>query len=216
MQMFMSECNSFCSTMGPWEIRNNVYVNVGGQANFGIRNIRFSNNTLYNSGAANNLLMYLYDATGKSDYSGARIKNNIFIVPVGVSRYGQVISQGSTGSNVEVSNNYIAVIGGYGSVSGFNDPGGINGGDPRFANPGANDFGLRADSPAIGRGVTLPGYTNDFQGHTRTDPWDMGAFEFGSGPDPGGPPPAPTNLRISEAGGSGPWSRASRLSGTRA
>jgi len=46
--MMMSE-NKGSSTVGNWEIRNNIHINVPGQANLGIPNIHFYNNTVYNS-----------------------------------------------------------------------------------------------------------------------------------------------------------------------
>jgi serralysin len=196
MQIFMSECNASCATMGPWDIRDNIFVGVGGQANFGIRNIRFYNNTLYNSGGNNNLVLYLYDGSGKSDYSGAVIKNNLVVVPSGISSYGQVMSVGSTGSNVQISNNFITKIGTWSGVSGFADQAGINGGDPKFVNAAANDFHLQSGSPAVDRGATVSGFNYDFDGTMRPQggAWDIGAFESG-GADPTSHLPAPTNLR---------------------
>jgi hypothetical protein len=196
MQIFMSECNASCATMGPWDIRDNIFVGVGGQANFGIRNIRVYNNTLYNSGGNNNLVLYLYDGSGKSDYSGAVIKNNLVVVPSGISSYGQVMSVGSTGSNVQISNNFITKIGTWSGVSGFADQAGINGGDPKFVNAAANDFHLQSGSPAVDRGATVSGFNYDFDGTMRPQggAWDIGAFESG-GADPTSRLPAPTNLR---------------------
>jgi hypothetical protein len=115
-----------------------------------------------------------------------------------VSSYGQAVAVGQTGSNVQVDNNYIARLGTFGPVSGFSETHGINGGDPRFVNAPTNDFHLLAGSPAIGRGVTPPGFTTDFDGNIRSIPWDIGAFAFGSSPEPSSPPPAPTNLRLSQ------------------
>ena len=48
-------------------------------------------------------------------------------------------------------------------------------GDPRFAKPGAGVLALREDSPAIDRGVRLPGFNDSFLGKGP----DIGAFEFG-------------------------------------
>src|SRR5262249_5303867 len=140
MQIFMAECNSSCATMGPWEIRNNIYVGIGGQANFGIPNIHFYNNTLYNSGNNNRLVLYLYDTPGKSDYSGAQIKNNLFAVSASITRYSQVVSVGSTGTNLAMNNNYITTIGTYVAVSGFSESSGINGGNPGFVDAATNNF----------------------------------------------------------------------------
>jgi hypothetical protein len=195
MQIFMSECNSSCSTMGPWEIRNNIYVGVGGQANLGIRNIRFYNNTLYNSGATNNLVMYLYDGSGKSDYSGAQIRNNLIVAPSSIGSYGQIMAVGRTGSNVVINNNFITRAGTFGSISGFNEPNGINGGNPQFANASSNDFRLLASSPAIDRGTVLAGVTVDYDGASRPkgSAFDIGAFEYGAA---SAALPAPSNLRV--------------------
>ena len=44
-------------------------------------------------------------------------------------------------------------------------------GDPRFADPAANDFRLQADSPALGSGVDL-GIQIDFEGNP--NPLDAG------------------------------------------
>ncbi len=195
-QMFMTE-NNGASNTGNWDIRNNVYIGVSGQANLGIPNIRFYNNTIYNGGSSNKLIMYLYDASGKSNYSGARIKNNIFIPASSINSYGQVISVGSTGSNIQVSNNYIARIGTWGTVSGFNDPQGMNGGDPRLVNAGANDFHLQSNSPALDKGTTLTGFDNDYEGTGRPQgsAWDIGAFEFAGGSS-ASPLAPPQNLKV--------------------
>ncbi|HYC02304.1 MAG TPA: hypothetical protein VED40_03375, partial [Azospirillaceae bacterium] len=43
------------------------------------------------------------------------------------------------------------------------DAGGVNA-DPRFADLAGRDLGLAAGSPAIDRGIALPGITTDFDG----------------------------------------------------
>ena len=180
MQMFMTEANNNAN-MHDWDVRNNIYVNVGGQANFGIPNIRFYNNTLYTSGAANNLILYLYDVAGKSNFSGARIKNNLIVAPSGVTSYGQTISIGSSGSDIQADYNFITRST-FATVSGFPEANGINGGNPHFVNAAANDFHLTASSAAIDQGVTLSGFSNDYEGGFRPQgaAWDMGAFERSS------------------------------------
>jgi hypothetical protein len=40
------------------------------------------------------------------------------------------------------------------------DPNGL-GEDPRFVDPAANDYRLRPDSPAVDRGVLIPGINDD-------------------------------------------------------
>jgi hypothetical protein len=51
--------------------------------------------------------------------------------------------------------------------------------DPKFADPAAFDFHLRADSPAIDAGLAPSGVANDYEGRLR--PWggatDIGAYE---------------------------------------
>jgi len=193
LQMLMTENNND-PDFRDWDIRNNVYIGVSGQANVGIRNVRFYNNTVYDGGESNSLIMYLYDGSGKSDFSGAQIKNNIFIPASNIGSYGGVISVGSSGSNVQVSNNYVAKIGSWGPVSGFSDTNGINGGDPKFANAGAEDFHLLSTSPAIDRGVTLAGVVDDKDGTSRPQgsAYDMGAYEGqGGGCSPCDPTPPP-------------------------
>ena len=195
-QICMTEFNG-SANMRDWDVRNNIYVNVGLQANIGIPYFRFYNNTLYNVGSANSLIMYLYDAAGKSNYSNAEIRNNLFVPSSRISGYWQVMSVGSTGSGVVISNNYIALSGTYGTVSGFNDASGINGGNPQFVDPANNNFRLQASSPAINRGRALSGFADDYDGTARPQgaSWDIGAFEYGSSGTPT-PLPAPRNLRI--------------------
>ena len=62
-----------------------------------------------------------------------------------------------------------------------------------FVNPSAQDWRLRANSPAIGAGENLSafGATIDIENNDRSLPSDLGAYEF----DPNAPPSAPLGLR---------------------
>ena len=47
-----------------------------------------------------------------------------------------------------------------------------------FSNPGALDLHLKSGSPAINVGLTISLITTDFDGFTRPQPYDIGAYEF--------------------------------------
>lgn len=193
-QICMTESNG-SPGMHDWDVRNNIFVNVNLQANVGTPNFRFYNNTLYNVGSTNKLVMYLYDDPGKSNFSGARIMNNIFIASSNISNYGNVMSIGSSGSNVIVSNNFVASVSGFQPLSGWKENGGINGGDPKFVDAANRNFHLQAGSPAIDKGTTSISLATDYDGSPRpkgTAP-DMGAYEFQNGGDV---PSEPTALTV--------------------
>lgn len=55
--------------------------------------------------------------------------------------------------------------------------------DPLFTAPGSANFHLQPGSPAIGIGADLSSsFTVDIENKTRTVPWDVGAYRFGSSP----------------------------------
>lgn len=85
----------------------------------------------------------------------------------------------------------------YGGVAyNANEAGAINGGATSpFTNVAGLDFSLVVGTSAIGAGADLSGvFTTDVTGATRTTPWDIGAYKYGSSgglPDPD-PDPEPT------------------------
>jgi len=164
-----------------WDIRNNVFVNVPVQANLGISNMRWYNNTFYDVGSGNRLVFSGSDNRPKGICNGLQIVNNIVIPADNVATYGQVMGVNRNGlSGVIIDHNYVARMRGFGPLSGFNETHGINGGDPRFVSAALNDFHLRSTSPAIDKGATLTGFNGDYDGTIRPQgaAWDIGAFEY--------------------------------------
>src|SRR5690606_23950727 len=131
----------------------------------GIPNMRFYNNTFYNVGASNKLVLYAYHNLPKGEATGARIFNNIIITAANVVNYSGAIS--ISGSGVTADYNCVANIDGYRPLRGFNEAHGINGGDPRFVDPSRNVFDLQPNSPAIDKGLALTGFGDDFAGTVR-------------------------------------------------
>ncbi len=58
---------------------------------------------------------------------------------------------------------------------------GISGEDPLFADGGAEDFHLTAGSPAIGSGISLPGFEYDPEDQPYGDPPPRGAYAYQTG-----------------------------------
>ena len=176
-QICMTEHNGSAAGMRDWDIRNNVFVNVPQQANIGIPNMRFYNNTFYNVGASNKLVLSGYNNLPKGESTGAQILNNIIISASALVNYSGAISVSGTG--VTADYNYIASIDGFRPLQGFTEAHGINGGDPRFVDAASHVFELQPSSPAIDRGMTLTGFEDDFGGTVRPQgrAWDIGAFE---------------------------------------
>lgn len=60
--------------------------------------------------------------------------------------------------------------------------------DPLFVSAATGNYQLQSGSPAIGAGANLSGVFNiDITGATRSAPWDIGAYEYGSSPAPEAP-----------------------------
>jgi len=54
--------------------------------------------------------------------------------------------------------------------------------DPKFVNANGRDFHLQSGSPAINAGVAVSVVTTDYDGTTRANPPEIGAYEYGSTP----------------------------------
>jgi hypothetical protein len=133
---------------------NLVYNNGGGiQIRNGGSNNAIWNNTLHNNKGGDSGGPCILNTNG-----GSIIRNNI------------------------CSNNGQNAIAGGGSASSSNNLFG----DPGYENAGAGNFHLTASSTsAINKGTSVASvFTTDFDGNTRPagGAWDIGAYEFGSGP----------------------------------
>lgn len=134
-------------------VENNlVYNNKSGVwADFNAVNVKFSNNSIYQNTGALDPYSCIYD--GANGVSGTIAINNICYL----NDRGIVNASGSLTQNNNVTAN------------------------PLFVNPGSGDFRLSAGSTAIGTGANLSAqFTTDYNGTTRTVPYDVGALAFSS------------------------------------
>ena len=183
-----------------WEFRNNLFVNIGQVMQIQIPYCKFYNNTFINCGhntAGPILLRHYY--SNETPQEGAydwphdtMIKNNIFVgcgsYPDGNNsgwyHWADNLSPSTPGMNFVADYNYVTTSksDGFKAKTGFEglEEHGINGGDPKFVNYDGYDFHLRADSPAVDKGIAIAGSNNDKDGNMRPAgaSWDIGAYEY--------------------------------------
>lgn len=168
-------------TVNGWYIYNNVFLNnTAGGGVLGredpmaatYNDIKFYNNTIY---SANGFFDMRYLTGG----SGNEVKNNLFYG----SSYGFLT--GSTGgSSWTWGNNYHdSTSSSLGGFSPSNDQTETIGATTLFNSPSTYDFTLKSGASVVNNtGVNLSSlFTVDRAGNTRTVPWDIGAYEYGSG-----------------------------------
>ena len=104
--------------------------------------------------------------------SGAVVRNNI-------SYLNGIDTIVNSGSSTTLSNN-------------------LEGTNPMFVNPSAEDFHLSSASPAIDAGTTITAVTGDISGMPRPQgtKYDVGAYEFSGGGPAVAAPRSPANIRI--------------------
>ncbi len=154
-------------------IRNNVFAT---STAFGVLIAVGANNLFYNNIVYGNGRGLEVRGTGQGIYN-----NTIY----GNGSWGIEVLGDSIGASIK--NNIIyGNAGGPVTNSGSGTVGWPTGGtnltaDPSFVSAGSADFHLLSGSAANGTGVNLGSvFTSDFDGITRSAPWDIGAFVFGS------------------------------------
>lgn len=159
--------------------RNNVFINVASSANMFCEKVYWYNNTFYNCATRNNnCVLYFSTNPTKGTAHNCVAWNNIFFGCGGTNDPNNgwySVSSGVTGFkgdyNFVAQKNWLP-------KTGFNEPHGINGGNPMFIDPAGGDLTVSKDSPVVGKGTTIPGFNNDIDGNIRSSAWDIGAYEF--------------------------------------
>jgi hypothetical protein len=177
-------------------VRNNIFAHFKQNANIGIPNMSFLNNTFYDVG------IFSGNKISWASSDGAIFKNNIFI---GINGYNLTDYDANLfmNSNVTVpwvfQNNYFSTLNGspLKNFDSTTQKGAINGGVINFTNAASNDFSLQAGSVMIDKGQTQTGFNYDLLGNKRPQgtAWDIGAYEFGSSSQTTTILP-PSNLRV--------------------
>ncbi|CAG7856706.1 hypothetical protein MCAMS1_01298 [biofilm metagenome] len=176
-------------------VRNNVFARFNQNANIGIKNMSFLNNTFYDVG------IFSGNKTTFGTSENATFKNNIFI---GINGYNLTdydanlfLSEGYTSTWV-FQNNFFSTLNGAAlkNFDSLTQAKAINGGTVNFTNIATNDFSIKPGSVTIDKGQTLTGFSYDLTGNPRPqgEAWDMGAYEYGANSVTTLLPPS--NLRI--------------------
>jgi hypothetical protein len=157
-------------------VRNNVWVNYSQNANVGLPNMYFYNNTLYNTGI-------IYQVTGGpgQPFNGSNlmVKNNILVGLAGcANRDFDNVYNNPSALPFSRSNNFYSDCTNHSMLNYTGESYGINGGDIGFISVSVFDFHLQSNSPVIDKGAFL-NFGTDADGVVRPQrsAWDVGAYE---------------------------------------
>lgn len=157
---------------------NNLIVNSSSYTPIFVPFCKIFNNTIYRPSDTQGF-RFVGTTPARGIASSGQVFNNLFIG----GEWGAGSPYGFEVGTVGCSGNYnMVTTGASGSLPVIVQSNGINGGyldSEIFIAPGTN-FRLLPTAPCIGSGTNLSQYfTNDIEGTTRTNPWDMGAYMYG-------------------------------------
>lgn len=183
-------------------VRNNIIVNASasGMVTYGSLRCKFYNNTIYNcatgtGGAGLRLIKGAHAGYPDTPIKEAEFRNNIVVVGQASRPFVQVTDSSHNGTVSFNHNRYfnlgtangafwdelVAATAAYNlSLAQWQTRTGFDAnsttGDPAL---NATTLHLNAGSPCIGAAATLAGFSDDYDGNTRTAPWDIGADQTG-------------------------------------
>lgn len=191
--------------VGYWTWRNNIFFNVECAMNIYADHFEFYNNVFVRSGRNTGTVFVFRTSTDRGSAHYGKVYNNIFLecgtdpARPNVGWYGTYVAPGAPSlEGFEADHNLVIGTGAGTTKTGFNEPHGLNGVQPRFVDLDRLDFHLAEGSPAIGAGKNLYAlFTTDFAGAVRDTslPWDVGAFVYNQANPVR--PTTPQNFRIS-------------------
>ena len=157
--------------VGWWTWGTNIFSNVGFVMGVWTHDFYFYNNTFYRCGTNSSAapFYYGYDVGNGTNGDGGIVLNNLFVecgpdqgigTSFGHYSINNVYTNATAYPSYSSANyDYNLVIGsGAGTTKTTfaiygREANGINGSDPLFTNPGADDYSLQAGSPALGTGL---------------------------------------------------------------
>jgi hypothetical protein len=160
-----------------WTIRNNLSINSRMHIELSLPGCKVYNNTFYHSTGTDSITLS-HRAKG-SDANNTEIFNNMF-VECGTTPRNGFYTRPKDLIGLFMDYNFMSGPGGAAKDPPTREPHGINGGDPKFVNPAKEDFHLQLGSPAIGRGIPIPGLNTDMDLRDRTvrPVVDLGVFMY--------------------------------------
>jgi hypothetical protein len=164
------------SSTGPWYVRNNIFANISSVLFLHMPSWNFHNNTFYKVGKlVGHPIMGAYAGADNFD-----VRNNIFFA-CGGGNSGKGFYTFQSG----IADNNFTADETFGSVLGFYERNGINGGNPEFVFAKSEcvnstcDFSILSDSAVIDKGTVISSFNTDIEGTIRPQgkAWDIGAYE---------------------------------------